>query len=89
MPKIEIIFHTQWTKRSHTMIINCAHVIGSHHIKSTTCLGFNLSKGMLSPNFLLFKNGRHLLLALINVTKNVGGLNCQIIAKTSFLNRLR
>jgi hypothetical protein len=57
--------------------------------------GFNLSKGMLSPNFLLFKlykhfnKGSHLLLALVNVIKNVGGPNCQIIAKTSFFNQLR
>jgi hypothetical protein len=28
-----------------------AHVIGSHCIRSTTCLESNLSKGMLSPIF--------------------------------------
>ncbi len=45
-----------------------------------TCLGSNLSKGMLSPKFLLFKSykhfnkGSHLLSTLINVTKNVGDL---------------
>jgi hypothetical protein len=57
----------QWSKYR-------AHVIKSHRIKSATCLGFNLSKGMLSPNFLLFKSYKHfnkgycLLSSLINVT---------------------
>ena len=55
-------------------------------------MGSNLSKGMLSPNFLLFKSykhfnkGSHLLSTLINVTKNVGEPNYQIIANTSFFN---
>jgi hypothetical protein len=58
-------------------------------------LGSNLLKGMLSPKFLLFKSyknlnkGSHLLSTLVNVTKNVGQVNCQIIANTFFLNRLR
>jgi len=49
---------------------------------------------MLSFNFLLFKSykhfnkGSHLLSALVNVTKNVGGPDCQIIAKTFFLINL-
>jgi hypothetical protein len=69
--------------------------MGSDFIKFATCLGSNLSKGMLSPNFLLFKSYKHfnkrshLLLALVNVTKNVQGSNCRIIAKTSFLHRLK
>jgi hypothetical protein len=49
---------------------------------------------MLRCNFLLFKPYKHfnkeshLLSTLVNVTKNVGGSNCQIIAKTSFLINL-
>jgi hypothetical protein len=49
-------------------------------MRFATCLGSNLSKGMLSPKFLLFKSYNffnkwsHLLSTLINVTKNVGEL---------------
>jgi hypothetical protein len=49
---------------------------------------------MLSLHFLLFKSyehfnkGNHLLSALVNVTKNVGGPNCQISTKTFFLINL-
>jgi hypothetical protein len=46
--------------------------------------------GMLSLHFLLFKSyenfnkGNHLFLALVNVTENVGGPNCQISTNTFF-----
>jgi len=49
----------------------------------------------MNLKFLLFKSYKHsnkknhLLSTLINVTKNVGGSNCLIIAKTSFFNQLR
>jgi hypothetical protein len=95
MPKNGIIFHTQCTKRSQRWSKYRAHVIGSHCIRSITCLGSNLLKGMLNLNFLLFKSykhfnkGSHLLSTLVNATKNVEGFNCQIIAKTFFLDQLR
>jgi hypothetical protein len=49
-------------------------------MRFATCLGSNLSKGMLSHKFLLFKSnkhfnkGSHLLSTLINLTKKVGDL---------------
>ncbi len=58
-------------------------------------MGSNLLKGMLSLKFLLFKSyknlnkGSHLLSTLVNVTKNVGEPNYQIIANTSFFNWFR